>query len=248
MPRKPRFNLPGFSQHVIQRGNNRAPCFLNDADNRRYLEYLGITAHEHACQIHAYVLMTNHVHVLVTPTRAWGISGMMQSLGRRYVHYFNTTHQRTGTLWEGRYKASLIDSDAYLFTCMRYIELNPVRAGLVDLPEKYPWSSYHANAGYRKNHLLFPHSLYSDLGATTTERQMVYRSSFGTALDDPQIQGIRDALNQEQVLGQAPFVRGIEAMTRRQIRPGVPGRPRLARLEEEGGPYHSKGILEKNPL
>lgn len=248
MPRKPRFILPGFPQHVIQRGNNRAPCFLQDADYRRYLEYLAITAHQHACQLHAYVLMTNHVHLLVTQTREWGIAAMMQSLGRRYVQYFNKTHERTGTLWEGRYKASLVDSDAYLLTCMRYIELNPVRAGLTDQPGRYPWSSHNANAAGQGNPLLSPHPLYNGLGGTATERQQAYRHLFANALDDKQLQDIRDALCQELVLGQAGFIADIEALTRRQSRPGTPGRPRLARIEEQGGRYQSGCILEKNPL
>ena len=139
MPRKPRFNLIGIPQHVIQRGNNREPCFYAEQNYRRYLDDLREVAEKYRCRIHAYVLMTNHVHILVTPMVEYGISQMMQALGRRYVYYINMTYKRTGTLWEGRFKASLIDSDAYLLTCMRYIELNPIRANMVSHPGEYQW-------------------------------------------------------------------------------------------------------------
>ena len=131
MARKPRFNLPGVPQHIVQRGNNREPCFYTSADYRRYLEMLREAASRNQVRIHGYVLMTNHVHLLATPDDAFGISHMMQDLGRKYVLYINRTHGRTGTLWEGRYKTSLVDSDDYLLSCMRYIELNPVRAGMI---------------------------------------------------------------------------------------------------------------------
>ncbi|MDY6994076.1 MAG: transposase [Pseudomonadota bacterium] len=134
MARKPRINLPGIPQHVIQRGHNREPCFYAEEDYSTYLEFLQLTSERTGCQIHAYVLMTNHVHLLVTPTRDYGIPAMMQALGKRYVQYINSSYRRSGTLWEGRYKASLIDSQSYLLTCMRYIELNPVRANMVAAP------------------------------------------------------------------------------------------------------------------
>ncbi len=146
MPRKARFNLLGVPQHVIQRGNNREPCFFSEADYIRYLEDLQTAADKHECHIHAYILMTNHVHILVTPFKDMGISLMMQSLGRCYVKYINHAYQRTGTLWEGRYKASLVDSERYLLTCMQYIESNPVRASMVEHPGDYRWSSYSYNA------------------------------------------------------------------------------------------------------
>ena len=139
MARLPRFILPGQSQHVIQRGNNRQPIFYSARDYQYYLEKLEFAAKEHDCQIHAYVQMTNHVHLLVSPNSADCLSKMMQTLGRYY-------YKRTGTLWEGRYKSSLISGDEYLFSCMRYIELNPVHAGMAEHPSAYPWSSYHCNA------------------------------------------------------------------------------------------------------
>ena len=146
MARKPRFNLPGVPQHVIQRGNNRESCFFDAEDYRCYLDALGHASKQCGCAVHAYILMTNHVHLLVTQERRDGVSAMMQSLGRRYVRYINDRHRRTGTLWEGRYKAALVDSERYLLACYRYIELNPVRAGMVELPGRYPWSSYRYNA------------------------------------------------------------------------------------------------------
>lgn len=235
MPRKPRFTLPGVPQHVIQRGNNREPCFLAEPDYRRYLEDLQISSEKYACRIHAYVLMTNHVHLLVTPMKEQGIAEMMQSLGRRYVHYINTTHRRTGTLWEGRYKASLIDSEAYLLTCMRYIELNPVRTGMVPHAGEYPWSSYGANAQGRADILLSPHPLYTALGATAADRQQAYRELFQHHMDNTLLHEIRDTLNHELDLGRSYFKDKIEAMTQRQTRLGLPGRPRV---EEEAGVYY----------
>lgn len=235
MPRKPRFTLPGIPQHVIQRGNNREPCFLAEADYRCYLEDLQATAEKSACRIHAYVLMTNHAHLLVTPMQELGIAEMMQALGRRYVYYINKTYRRTGTLWEGRYKASLVDSDAYLLTCMRYIELNPVRAEMVNHAGEYQWSSYGANAQGRADALLTHHPLYMALGETASVRQHAYRELFRHRLDSDALHEIRQALNHELVLGRSYFKDKIEAMIERQARLGIPGRPRA---EEKDGVYY----------
>lgn len=146
MPRMKRLDLPGMAQHVIQRGNDRQACFFQETDYLRYLQDLHEAALHQACSIHAYVLMTNHVHLLVTPRTEGGVSRMMQALGRRYVRYVNDSSGRTGTLWEGRYKASLVDDERYVLACYRYIELNPVRAGMVAAPDEYRWSSHAANA------------------------------------------------------------------------------------------------------
>lgn len=235
MPRKPRFTLPGIPQHVIQRGNNREPCFLAEQDYRRYLSELQATAEKFHCRIHAYVLMTNHVHLLMTPMREEGIGDTMQALGRRYVYYINKTYQRTGTLWEGRYKASLVDSEGYLLTGMRYIELNPVRAQMVSHPGEYKWSSHGANAQGREDALLSPHPLYTALGPSPADRQQAYRELFRHHMDNDLLHEIRDALNHELVLGRSYFKDKIEAMTQRQTRMGIPGRPRV---EEEGGVYY----------
>src|SRR5210317_2260739 len=160
MPRRPRFNLPGIPQHIVQHGNNRAPCFFDEKDRWQYLEDLAESAEKYLCEIHAYVLMTNHVHLLVTPKGKFAVSQMMQALGRRYVYYVNHRYGRSGTLWEGRYRSSLVDSEAYLLACMRYIELNPVRAGMVTHPAEYQWSSYRINAQDEASELICPHTLY----------------------------------------------------------------------------------------
>ena len=235
MARKPRFVLPGVPQHVIQRGNNREPCFYAEADYSRYLKDLQEAAEKNNAAIHAYVLMTNHVHLLVTPGSSFSIMHMMQDLGRKYVRYINHTYQRTGTLWEGRYKASLIDSEAYLLTCMRYIELNPVRANMVDHPSAYSWSSYRANANGEINRLIEPHPLYQSLGGTPNARQHAYRELYRSHLKTEQIHQIREAVNQEMVLGRDDFKDKIEQMIERQTKPKPLGRPGV---KEENGIYY----------
>lgn len=237
MPRKKRFNLIGVPQHVIQRGNNREPCFLAEEDYRRYLDELAEVAGKFSCQIHAYVLMTNHVHMLVTPMQDYAVSQMMQSLGRRYVYYINKTYQRTGTLWEGRYKSSLVDSEAYLFTCMRYIELNPVRADMVEHPGEYKWSSYAANAQGYENILIHDHPIYTALGLADSQRQSAYRELFRNHMGNDAIHDIRDALNHELVLGRSYFKDKIETMTQRQTRLGKAGRP-VCGVEEVDSVYY----------
>ena len=234
MPRKPRFNLPGIPQHVIQRGNNREPCFFAEEDYRRYLDDLIVVTKKHSCCIHAYVLMTNHVHLLVTPMQEHGVSQMMQALGRRYVYYINKTYKRTCTLWEGRFKSSLIDSDCYLLTCMRYIELNPVRACMVETPEEYKWSSYHANANQVEDEVIQNHPIYTRLGTTVGDRQKAYRELFRNYIGNEMIHEIRETLNHELVLGRSRFKDRIEEMTNRKARLGKPGRPGI---EEEGAKY-----------
>jgi len=234
MPRKPRFNLIGIPQHVIQRGNNREPCFYAEAGYQRYLDDLQKCAEKFDCRIHAYVLMTNHVHLLVTPMAELGISQMMQALGRRYVYYVNKTYKRTGTLWEGRYKSCLIDSDRYLLTCMRYIELNPIRANMVSHPGEYKWSSYNTNAQGRNDALITPHPMYLALGVNREIRLPAYRELFRHHMDNDTLHEIRESLNHELVLGRSYFKDKIEDLTARQTRLGVPGRPRV---EEEAGVY-----------
>lgn len=234
MPRKPRFNLTGIPQHVIQRGNNREPCFYSEQDYRRYLDDLKQSAIKYDCRIHAYVLMTNHVHLLVTPMKDHGISNMMQALGRRYVYYVNKTYRRTGTLWEGRYKSSLVDSDYYLLTCMRYIELNPVRANMVEHPGEYKWSSYSANAQDAYDNLIEQHPKYLELAKLDEERKTAYRELFRNHMDSDILHEIRDSLNHELVLGRSYFKDKIEAITNRQTRLGNPGRPMVG---EEGAIY-----------
>ena len=200
MARLPRFTIPGIPQHIIQRGNNREPCFYAEEDYIRYRDNLLEAANKNQAIIHAYVFMTNHVHLLVTPQHEHSITHMMQDLGRKYVRYINHTYNRSGTLREGRFKASLVDSDAYLLTCMRYIELNPVRANMVKHPSEYRWSSYACNAMGKIDTLVKPHPLYSALDESADKRQFVYRELFQSYLDYDQIHTIRDALNQQLVL------------------------------------------------
>src|SRR5574337_770254 len=171
MPRQRRLDLPGVPQHIIQRGNNRQPCFLREQDYRCYLSQLDEAAQAQGCRLHAYVLMTNHVHLLMTPEVVGAVARTMQCLGRRYVQYFNHTYRRSGTLWEGRYRATVIEDEPYLFACLCYIELNPVRAGMVKHPRDYLWSSYHANADGEPDELITPHRLYRALGRTDEERR-----------------------------------------------------------------------------
>jgi len=234
MPRKPRFNLVGIPQHVIQRGHNREPCFYTEQDYRQYLDDLKEVAKKYECRIHAYVLMTNHIHMLVTPMVDHGISNMMQSLGRRYVYYINKNYHRSGTLWEGRYKSSLIDSDKYLLVCMRYIELNPVRATMVEHPGEYQWSSYHRNAQNGCDALIESHPTYLGLGSSTVMRQTAYRELFENHLDKDTLHDIRESLNHELVLGRSYFKDKIEEVTNRQTRLGAPGRPMIG---EESAKY-----------
>jgi putative transposase len=226
MARKPRFNMLGNPQHVIQRGNNRQATFFAEADYRLYLDCLAEAARKYDCAIHAYVLMTNHVHLLVTPGQVESIARLMQSVGRRYVQYINYSYKRSGTLWEGRYKASLIQSEQYLLTCMRYIELNPVRAGMMERPEDYKWSSYRANAHGTKDELLTPHAEYEALGTTPEQQREAYRELFKAQLNPETLTEVRTALNGELVTGTGRFQAEIETMLGRRVQAGRRGRPR----------------------
>lgn len=213
MPRFPRLNLPNIPQHIIQRGNNRRPCFHTNQDFAVYLDKLRIYAIEFNVAIHSYVLMTNHVHMLATPNSGDGVSKMMQALGRYYVRYFNKTHQRTGTLWEGRFKTSLVDSDVYFMTVSRYIELNPVRAKMVSHPSEYTWSSYQYNGLTKPVKIITPHDLYLGLGTTPEQRAKNYGALFEDDIPDFRLQEIRAAANSSRILGEDNFKRQIEQQT-----------------------------------
>jgi len=223
MARLSRYVLPGVPQHVIQRGNNREPIFAHQEDYSFYLEKLSDALEKHSCQLHAYVLMTNHVHLLITPEKENGIGKVMQSLGRTYVQYFNYVYSRTGTLWEGRYKSTVINSDQYLLTCMRYIELNPIRANMVDHPAEYPYSSYRFYALGKENSILSSHDLYKRLGKSPQTRQLLYRKLFKTKIHDKTLSEIREATNKAWVLGDDRFKDKIEQLTERQARPKARG-------------------------
>ena len=229
MARLPRFSIPGQPQHVIQRGNNHDVIFVADEDYYFYLEKLKDACQKYQCDIHAYVLMTNHVHLLMTPHSENGISKVMQSLGRFYVQYFNYQYNRTGTLWEGRYKATLLDSEQYLLICSRYIELNPVRAKMVLHAAEYPWSSYHYNAQGEENQLITPHVVYKTLGRSDNERQLNYRALFDSHMSSIDIEDIREATNKAWVLGNDRFKEQIEKLTARQVKPKARGGDRRSK-------------------
>lgn len=231
MARLPRFFVPGQPLHVIQRGNNREPIFGAEEDHSFYRECLKKAAVKQGLAIHAYVLMANHVHLLATPETDTSLPRTLQSVGRRYVQHFNHTYSRTGTLWEGRYKATLIDSEVYLLTCMRYVELNPARAGMVAHPGDYPWSSYRANAQGEADALVTPHALYRCLGRTADERQAAYRLLFRAQLAKTDVDAIREATNKSWALGNDRFRDKIELLSGRRGMPLPCGRPRVK--EEE---------------
>jgi putative transposase len=201
MPRPSRVVLPGHVLHVLQRGNNRGTCFVDDDDCQRFLATLLHVSERAGCEIHAYVLMTNHTHLLITAKHARSPARMMQALGGRYVRYFNDRHGRTGTLWEGRYRSTLIDSEQYFLRCSRYIEANPVRAGLVNSPGDYLWSSFRSNAEGRPDPLVRPHPAYLALGQSVSTRREAYGALFGTPLAPPELDVIRRATNRGVVLG-----------------------------------------------
>ncbi len=225
MTRLPRYNLPGYPQHVIIRGNNRNSVFTEPKDYLFFLDCLETASTDYRCAIHAYVLMTNHIHLLMTPEHEESVGKTMQSVGRRYVQRFNYRHGRTGTLWEGRYRATLIDTDAYLLTCYRYIELNPVRAGLVDHPDKYAWSSFASNALGKADKLITPHPLYTDLASSETERLAAYRGLFETdPLAQATLGAIRDATNKAWILGSELFRKRLGAELSRRTAPLPKGR------------------------
>jgi len=211
MARLPRFVIAGQPQHIIVRGNNRDPIFYMDEDYEFYLEKLKQACGKHNCDLHAYVLMTNHVHLLITPHTKEGISKVIQMLGRYYVQYFNNAYDRTGTLWEGRYKATLIDSEQYLLICCRYIELNPVRAGdMAEHPSEYPWSSYHYNALGEEDGCITPHFIYKKLGKNNLLRQKAYRGLFRSRIPKKILAEIRESTNKAWVLGSASFKNKIQ--------------------------------------
>ena len=226
MARQPRLDIPGIAQHVIQRGNDRRPCFFRASDYLCYLQALReLSVREH-CAVHAYVLMTNHVHLLVTPDAKGQVSRMMQSLGGRYVRYVNDRYHRTGTLWEGRYKSSLVDSDSYLLCCYRYIELNPVRAQIVAEPGEYRWSSYAANALGSLDPVIRAHPRYLVLGEDPAARCAAYRTLVKDAVSEQDLHAIRLQLQRQHALGPDTFRASIEAQLGRRAGPGKIGRPR----------------------
>lgn len=211
MPRKPRFYLPGAPIHAVQRGHNSSAVFFDDLDRLEYLSCLKRAADDCGCKIHAYVLMTNHVHLLLTPECADSLGRLFQSIGRYYVRYVNETYHRNGSLWEGRYKCNVIESQEYLLSCMRYIELNPVRAGMVDYPAQYRWSSYAASALGVSNAILSAHGEYAALGSCSADRQVAYRGLFEGEVNADELALLRGSLQTGTPLGNRKFKTEIEA-------------------------------------
>jgi putative transposase len=219
MTRLQRICLPGVPQHIIQRGHNRQICFAADADFAAYAHWLRESSETYAVAIHAWVFMTNHVHILATPQEPGGLSRMMQRVGRHYVRYFNKKYQRSGTLWEGRFKSCVVDADNYLLACQRYIELNPVRAKMVADPANYPWSSYRSNGLGKPATLWTPHPVYSSLGRSERARLRAYRALFKLSSDDAWLKDIRAATNKGLALGSGQFKGQIERLTGRRVTP-----------------------------
>lgn len=226
MPRRARVLMPGVPLHLIQRGNNRSVCFFSEDDYLFYLELLAVQANKNACEIHAWCLMTNHVHLLISPHEKNSASSLMKGIGQRYVQYINRTYGRSGTLWEGRFRSCLVQSDSYVLACYRYIEMNPVRAKMVTHPAEYRWSSYRANAQSEFSHLITPHAQYLSLGDTHISTAEVYRELFRSELEIGMVDQIRAATNGNYVLGGSRFAAEIEAMIGRRVRRGCPGRPK----------------------
>ncbi|MDX2145194.1 MAG: transposase [Rhodospirillaceae bacterium] len=218
MPRIGRYFLPDQPVHVIQRGNNRQQTFFADDDNRIYLELLQDASDAHGLKIHAYVLMTNHVHLLVSPLTSDSLPKAMHDIGWHFTRHINATRGRTGSLWEGRYRASLIDTETYFFVCSRYIEMNPVRAGLALTPADYRWSSYRCNAGGAHDPLIWPHALYRDLGTDAAARAASYAALFANALTTAQLDEVRGAAHAGRALGSQDFIDRLERETGTRLR------------------------------
>lgn len=223
MPRSLRLILPGVAVHIIQRGNDRKPCFRGDSDYLVYLAHLRQLSDKYECWVHAYCLMSNHVHLLMTPIAAGACTALMRDLGQRYVRYFNGRHERTGTLWEGRFRSCLVESARYVLACYRYIERNPVRAGMVDHPSGYLWSSYAVNSGMRSDPWLSPHAVFEELACAPEERYAAYRQLTDEPLDTALQQAIRDATNGGLPLASNGFKAHVLEPRGWKLLPGKPG-------------------------
>lgn len=228
MARLPRFTLPGYPHHVIQRGNNRQPIFATPADYQTLLDLLYENAQKCSVAIHAYVLMPNHFHLLATPDTAEGLPQMMQAVGRRYVRWFNNAQGRTGTLWEGRYKSTVIEAERYLLACMVYMDLNPVRAGLIASAAQaadYPWSSHGHYVGHRTDKLITPHPLVWGLGNTPFAREAAYADLVRGGISAGQQVALTDSALRGWALGSPDFVADLQNRTNRRVSKAAAGRP-----------------------
>lgn len=236
MARRPRLAVPSLPHHVIQRGNNRQPIFFTDVDYRVFLRHLAKAKERYPCRVYAYVLMTNHVHLLLEPLASEHLSLFMQSLGRRYVRYINETYHRSGTLWEGRFKSAVVSSDAYLLACSRYIELNPVRAQIAARPDTYPWSSVHFHTQGTLNPLLDDDPAYASLGESAAQRQGAYRGWLAAGVHQDEWPTIREATQKGLLIGPEKFQREIETVVGRRLIGEQRGRPRkqIVEIPEKG--------------
>ena len=228
MARLPRLTVPGYPHHVIQRGNNRQPIFVTDEDRRFMLQTLATRARDLQVAIHAYVLMDNHFHLLATPATADGLPALMQGVGRSYVRRFNDTHGRTGTLWEGRYRSTVVQADRYLLACMVYIDLNPVRAGIVAAPADFTWSSHRHYVGLASDRLVTPHPLFWALGNTPFARERAYGDLVAAGLPEGVRKALADATNKGWGLGDDKHIQAVEQQGGRRASPRPAGRPPAA--------------------
>lgn len=248
MARQPRLIVPDIALHIVQRGVDRQDCFSEETDRLVYLSLLRELCAETRCAVHAYCLMTNHVHLMLTPATDDGPSVLMRKVGQRYVPYFNRRYGRTGTLWEGRFKSCLVESARYVLGCHRYIECNPVRAGMARDPGEYPWSSHHGNVGLAVDVLLTPHAEYMALGLTASAGRAAYRSLFDTPQDPAVVQAIREATNGGYPLVGEALKRKLAKHARRTLEPRKPGPPPASAQAGTNGslPFEGDPVLTPN--
>jgi putative transposase len=232
MPRKPRFYLPHVPVHVVQRGHSRNPVFFEAQDYATYAHWLKEAAAKYQVAIHAFVLMTNHIHLLLTADEGQAISAFMQYLGRRYVPYINHKYGKSGSIWEGRYKASLVQEENYFLKVMKYIELNPVRANMVELPNHYRWSSFCHNVGNKKINFIKPHPIYMALGSNDEERYKIYKSLFEADIDKAELKRISESWQSGTPLGNDYFREKVEVELKCKVGSARRGRPTLVKKEK----------------
>lgn len=231
MSRFPRPVVVDIPLHIVQRGNNRNPCFFCPADYQVYLSMLQEALSEFACTVHAYVLMPNHIHLLVSPDDTGAPAALMKRVGQRYVQYINRRYRRVGTLWQGRYHSSLVDSDGYFLTCQRYIELNPVRAGIVTHPVDYDWSSYRVHAHGERSEIVVPHNLYNNIATEKQERESCYRALLSEILPPSYLEQVRQATQSNGLLGSQQFSEKIAVALGRNFSRKAPGRKPITNSE-----------------
>ncbi len=244
MARLARLTVTDYPHHVILRGNNRADIFVDVKDRERMLALLSEHSQQQGVEVHAYVLMGNHLHLLLTPRRDGGVPAMMQAVGRAYVRWFNLRHQRTGTLWEGRYRSTVIDTERYLLTCMVYIDLNPVRAGLSAEAAGYPWSSHGHYTGQRIDPLVTPHPIFWTLGNTPFSREAAYADMVHAGIPPVQQRALTDATLSGWALGDSGFVASLQKHTGRRVQKSRAGRPKGSVRSVAGSAGTSAGDAE----